>query len=171
MSARPIHQHPILEVDPDSQFLSEPMGTKRKFWCHDDDRDRWLFKYSRPGTGEHWSEKVASAIAALLEVPAAQVELARCRAEAGCASRSFLSADMELVHGNEILQEVDATYPVAQLGPVSKHTVRAVLSRLESVAPSGRFEAGHVSTAGTGAARSRPTCSAPAPLSSVAKTT
>lgn len=30
---------------------------------------------------------------------------------AGCASRSFLDDGMELVQGNEILQEVDASYP------------------------------------------------------------
>lgn len=36
-----------------------------------------------------------------------------------------------LVHGNELLQEVDESYPTVQLRGVSKHTVDAVLERLE----------------------------------------
>jgi hypothetical protein len=40
-----------------------------------------------------------------------------------------------LVHGNELLQEVDDTYPVTQLRGVSKHTVDAVFGQLSAVDP------------------------------------
>jgi hypothetical protein len=49
-----------------ARHLIETMGTKRKFWFTDTDGTRWLFKYSRAETGEHWSEKIAAEIGAWL---------------------------------------------------------------------------------------------------------
>jgi hypothetical protein len=40
-----------------------------------------------------------------------------------------------LVHGNELLQQVDQTYPVTQLRGVSKHTIDAVFEQLANVDP------------------------------------
>lgn len=112
------------------------MGTKRKFWFEDDDGVRWLFKYPRSGTGEHWAEKIAAEIGPALGVPCARVELATCAGVIGSISGSFAQDhNLSLVHGNELLQEVDSSYPVAQLRGVSKHTVSAVLERLEPMQP------------------------------------
>jgi HipA-like C-terminal domain len=110
------------------------MGTKAKFWYQDEDDTSWLFKFARSSTGEHWSEKIAAEIGAALGVPCAQVELALCDGHPGSVSRSFVEAgEGPLVHGNELLQEVDESYPTVQLRGVSKHTVDAVLGRLEGV--------------------------------------
>lgn len=53
---------PIISVEPDWVLEPEQMGTKDKFWFRDpndpEERD-WLFKFPTPGTGQHWSEKLA----------------------------------------------------------------------------------------------------------------
>ncbi|MEX1361901.1 MAG: HipA domain-containing protein [Nannocystaceae bacterium] len=112
------------------------MGTKAKFWYRAPNGEEWLFKFARDRTGEHWSEKIASEIGAALGVPCARVELACCDGLLGSVSRSFIDSDQEsLVHGNELLQEVDESYPSSQLRGVSKYTVDAVLERLDGVQP------------------------------------
>lgn len=66
--------YPILILDFDSPDVIEQLGSKPKFWFRKQDDDQpWLFKYTRVNTGEDWSEKIASEIAHLLEIPAAQV--------------------------------------------------------------------------------------------------
>jgi hypothetical protein len=54
----------ILKVPAGARIRDEPMGTKEKFWCEYEDGARYLFKFSRPDTGEHWSEKLAAELAA-----------------------------------------------------------------------------------------------------------
>lgn len=129
--------YPVFDVSSVARDLIETMGTKRKFWFTRDGT-RWLFKYSRPDTGEHWSEKVAAEIGAQLGIPVAQVELAMCNDTPGACSKSFLPDKGVLVHGNELLQKVDQAYPVTELRGVSKHTVDAVFAPLNDVeAPLG----------------------------------
>jgi len=67
---------PIVHVSRETGLGNETMGTKRKFWCRDEDGVEWLFKFARANTGEHWSEKLGAEIGTLLGVPCAQVELA-----------------------------------------------------------------------------------------------
>jgi len=129
------NRYPVIDVSSVARHLIEPMGTKRKFWFTGADGVRWLFKYSRRQTGEHWSEKIAAEIGALLGIPVARVELAMCDGSPGACSQSFLPREGALVHGNELLQEVDQTYPVTQLRGVSKHTVDAVFGQLLTVDP------------------------------------
>lgn len=94
---------PIIHVDPDSIISDEPLGSKKKFWFLHEDQ-RWLFKEARANTGEDWAEKIAAELAHLLNVNAAEVELAACEGRIGAASRSFVHhQDEDLVHGNEIL--------------------------------------------------------------------
>ena len=63
-------------VDPG--YAREPRGSRTKFWVRFvGEADRWLLKFPRPDTGEHWAEKVASEIGHLIGVDCAQVELAR----------------------------------------------------------------------------------------------
>ncbi len=78
------------------------MGSKPKFWFRYNDED-WLFKIARENTGEHWAEKVASEIAANLNLPTHRVELATYEGKRGSAVRSFLKKSEVLVHGNEVL--------------------------------------------------------------------
>ena len=62
----------------DTGETREPRGSRTKFWvrffAH---ADRWLLKFPRPNTGEHWAEKIAFEIGHLIGVDCAQVELAR----------------------------------------------------------------------------------------------
>ncbi|MCX4246809.1 HipA domain-containing protein [Paraliomyxa miuraensis] len=115
---------------------NETMGTKEKFWYRDGSGASWLFKFARRNTGEHWSEKIAAEIGHMLDIPCARVDLATCDGQPGSVSMSFVETGSgSLVHGNELLQEVDETYPTVRLRGVSKHTVGAVLQRLKGVDP------------------------------------
>ena len=52
----------IIELVPESPENFEPLGSKRKFWLRlSTDKQPWLFKYARGGTGEAWAEKIAQA--------------------------------------------------------------------------------------------------------------
>lgn len=68
----------------------EQLGSKRKFWFRHTDGQRWLFKYARPRTGEHWAEKVAADVAEALQLPHARVELARFHEAWGAMIRRLL---------------------------------------------------------------------------------
>lgn len=127
--------YPIVDVDPRGERGGEAMGTKDKFWWRDprdDEGPSWLFKYARENTGEHWSEKIASEVGRLLGVPVAQVELGSCEGRPGSLSLEFSEAAV-LVHGNELLQEVDSTYPMRVFHSVRQHSVENVLAVLDHV--------------------------------------
>ena len=55
------------------------MGTKPKFWYSDADDRLTLYKEGRPGSGEHWAEKICCEICKALELPHANYELAEWR--------------------------------------------------------------------------------------------
>jgi hypothetical protein len=74
---------------------------------------KWLFKRCRPHTGEDWAEKVAAEVAALLELPHALVELAEADGERGSICRDF-AGHSDLIHGNELLWQLDRTYPTSE---------------------------------------------------------
>lgn len=125
---------PILDIAAYVRISDEPMGSKDKFWCEDPRGTRYLFKNSRPNTGEHWSEKLAAELGHRLGVPCARVELATCNGRLGCVIESFIEQpSTSLHHGNELLQELDDTYPITQVRGVSKHCVSTVLSVLQQV--------------------------------------
>lgn len=128
------------------------MGSKEKFWTRMPDDDvRWLFKYSRPRVsgpsgghnsaaviteyaGEHWAEKIAAEIAAVLGIPHATVELAKEREShaPGAISRD-ITADVphgELIHGNDLLVELDASYPKSKQYHTHEHTIDHILRAL-----------------------------------------
>jgi hypothetical protein len=140
--------YPVHDVSTWTRFGNETMGTKAKFWCLDDQARRWLFKFARPGTGENWSEKIAAEVGLTLGVPCAHVELAECEGRPGSLTQSFVTEGSgPLVHGNELLQQRDATYPLVQLYGVSKHTVDAVLGLLATIAAPTSGDARLVSAA------------------------
>ncbi|MBN1612764.1 MAG: HipA domain-containing protein [Polyangiaceae bacterium] len=139
MSANPfpVYELPVDVVRDDL----EPLGTKRKFWYRNDAGEKWLFKYGRPGTGEHWAEKIASEIAGCLGLPCAEVELARHGEDWGTISRDFTNdGSYALVHGNELLGEQLPDYPTGRRYRVRQHTldaIRGVLSTTTIEAPAG----------------------------------
>jgi hypothetical protein len=112
----------------------EPLGSKKKLWFRDPSAavPRVLFKYNRPNTGEDWSEKIASELARLLGLPHAAVELASFADERGAALVDFTDNErFALVHGNEILESLDSSYPKQRRYGSKSHTVASVLSALE----------------------------------------
>ena len=133
--------YPVIQIEDDWVLDEEWMGTKTKFWVsRPDDSHPWLFKYSRKSgpvfAGEHWSEKLASEIAKMLGVPAADVELANYNDIPGCISRRFeeLSLDgVALVHGNEILAGSVEGYDQTQGYGLKAHTLDNIRTTTQSL--------------------------------------
>lgn len=95
-------------------------------------------------TGEHWAEKIAAEIAEVLGIPHAVVELARERQSdrPGVKARDLMATSPgELVHGNELLVELDPSYPMLRGNyHAREHTldnVFSVLSRPSVAIPTG----------------------------------
>ncbi len=126
----------ILELQSDSPEVIEQLGSKPKFWFRlQGDTQPWLFKYTRDNTGEDWSEKIASELARLLKIPAAQVELATFMGKRGCASRSFVETKkgFELIHGSEVLAGRVFGYEKSKQWGQSDHCVKNIISAVEQV--------------------------------------
>ncbi|MGC1030310.1 hypothetical protein [Pantoea agglomerans] len=116
----------------------EQLGTKEKFWFHyvDKETNPWLFKYSRAGTGEHWSEKCAAELCHLLGIPHAHYELAQTNDRLGIISPNMIPEQFRMVMGNEVLHSTSTDYPQPiQQGEkpvrVREHTVSRVLACLD----------------------------------------
>jgi len=124
----PVTRFPVFELDANvPREQEEQLGSKRKFWFRHVDGQRWLFKYARPDTGEHWAEKVAAEIAAALELPHAVFELARFDGSWGAMTWDFTGEGKRaLVHGNELLTELDPEYPTSNTYRLQAHTLGAV---------------------------------------------
>lgn len=114
---------------PSEERRDEQLGSKSKFWFTGSDKRPWLFKRGRQN--EDWSEKVAAELAGYLGLPHALVELAVCDGQRGVISQSFLQEGDRLVHGNELLFEVDTSYPMTGRFHTSAHTVDAAALALE----------------------------------------
>ena len=119
----------------------EQMGSKRKFWFTEPNKQSWLFKYNREKTGEDWSERIAAEIAELLNIPHADVQLATCEGERGIISKNFTdNGKNTLVHGNELLGFLIPEYPQRQKYKLSKHSINNIMGALSKdyiVAPLG----------------------------------
>ncbi len=126
--------YPVVTVDAGWKLDSEAMGTKVKFWYRmPEDNHRWLFKFPRKDTGEHWSEKIAAEIAALLNVSHGRVELAELDGERGSATETFARNRRELRHGNELLAKTVSGYDQEQRFGQSQHTLGNILQTLERI--------------------------------------
>jgi len=122
----------IINVPDDAAELTETMGSKPKFWFRRADYRRYLYKQTRPGTGEDWAENIAAELCGLLGLPHAEFELACWRHTRGVVTPSFVPQGGCLVHGNEVLRRVLPNYPSRpassrQFCRVPQHTVDAVL--------------------------------------------
>lgn len=134
----PLPPYPELEVPRSAERQDETLGTKYKFWFQAPGGAQLLFKRGREN--EDWSEKVAAEVALLLGLPAARVELASADREPGVVSLSFLGPADQLVHGNELLMDLWADYPVEDRYGVGEHALPAVaqaLSRAQAGPPPG----------------------------------
>jgi hypothetical protein len=120
----------IVDVTADVEHV-EPMGSKPKFWFEHPTWGTCLFKTSRPLTGEDWSEKLAERFASRLGIPHARYELASCRNERGVVTPRLTTDEERLVHGNEMLIELDPDYSTSSAGyRTPLHTVPAVIAAL-----------------------------------------
>jgi len=121
---------PILDASGWKTIEAESLGTKEKVWLTDDRKQEWLFKHPRPGTGEHWAEKVAAEVAGLLALPHAQVELASLHGKPGSVSLNFAPhrATGVLLHGNNLLAGVPGYEPAKKKPRL--HSVDIVLRAL-----------------------------------------
>ncbi len=130
--------YPIIKIRSDSKELVEQLGSKPKFWFRlEGDTQPWLFKYTRDGTGEHWSEKVAAEIAKLIELPAATVELADFMGKRGSASRSFVrrKEGFDLIHGDELLAGHVYGYERDRVFRHSNHSIQNIIEAVTKVFP------------------------------------
>lgn len=126
-------RYPIIEVDV-AERNQEDMGSKSKFWyTRQEDGAQWLFKYPRPGSGEHWAEKIAEQVAGLLEIPRGEVELAVFDGERGSATKSFVGDREQLFHGNQILERTEDDYDADKRFHQTSHTLHSVMRGLDRV--------------------------------------
>jgi hypothetical protein len=119
--------YPIVNIPLDAREDTEQLGSKPKFWALVDGR-RWLFKETRPDTGEDWAEKVAAEIAQAIGIRAATVELAEYAGRRGCISLNFVDveAGQALVHGNEVLAMQVTGYDKGKIFRQSDHTLENI---------------------------------------------
>lgn len=120
----------IEQVPTGAAESAEQLGTKFKFWYRDGGQRLILFKEGRPGTGDNWAEKIASELAALIEMPHVEYQLASYEDKIGVICNALIEPGEVLVHGNELL----TTYATDYAGNYEKaylrreHTVSRVLS-------------------------------------------
>lgn len=120
---------PIIEVPEDAVQETESLGTKFKFWFRKDKLD-YLYKQARPNTGEAWSEKIASELCQLLNLPHADYELAIWNDNFGTISPSFVPGNKTLMLGNDFLVKTNPSYPKFKTFRVSEHTLDVVVEAI-----------------------------------------
>ncbi len=116
----------------------EQLGSKPKFWFRwEVGERRWLFKYARSATGEHWAERIGAEVANLLGVPHADVELFKFGDSYGTASPSFVPPGIDLIHGNEILAGHVIGYDRKKRFRQNDHTFDRIVKALYEIFPKG----------------------------------
>jgi len=119
--------YPIIHVPDQAAELPEALGTKPKFWYSDGDR-LVLYKEGRPGSGEHWAEKICCELCHLLGIPHANYELATWKGHKGVVSEMFVPEGARMVFGNELLARMVTDYQQhAKRYKAREHTVRRVM--------------------------------------------
>jgi hypothetical protein len=119
-------QFSIYEVPEDAPSSLEQLGSKKKFWYED---NKILFKEGYSGSGEHWSEVVASRICDLLSLPAAGYEFARYKGNIGVITKTIVPDGGRLIHGNELLSKFnDNSYDKEKTFKNISYTVKAVVT-------------------------------------------
>jgi hypothetical protein len=130
-------------------LVDEQMGTKDKYWVWLDS-GHWLVKLCRVvdgrTLGEDWAEWLVHRLGGLLGVPTAVVEPALIRVH-GATMRGLASLDvrvdqrLRLVHGNELLAEVDDAYVPTMQRENLRYTVSAVRRALDGIGAPAEIDA------------------------------
>jgi hypothetical protein len=124
----------------------ETLGSKPKQWLYEPGNERrWLWKEATMNPyphksgqykkGDDWAEKVACEIARLLELPAAEVQLAYRAETMGTICLDFTDRQLELTLGNELLSGQDPGYTEASRRGDPRYTVAAVFAAINEVQP------------------------------------
>lgn len=128
-----------VEESPTGRTGEEPMGTKEKFWVLDSEEQLWLCKLVRvidgESRGEDWAEWLVHHLAGIVGIPTARVRPASYEGRRGIISLSVVAQDERLVHGNELLREVDSGYDEAEPRENPGYTLAAVRAALRGIAP------------------------------------
>lgn len=119
----------------------EQLGARDKVWLRETTTGTaglWLFKEPRgrglPELGaDLWAEVLASAVAALVSVPAVDVRFAHSGEQRGIISRKVSGT---LVHGNELLWLRNSAYAREQRGQVAGHDLDSIADVLDGYAGS-----------------------------------
>lgn len=130
---------PVISVDDWSYEWPEPMGKPGKRWLADPDGRSWLWKpttlqreqHQTFAKGEDWAEKLASELARLLGIPAADADLATLGGQAGVVIGNVVLANAELNHGNQLLAEVVAGYPIDRRQEVPEYRIETIAEALD----------------------------------------
>lgn len=129
--------YPIAEIKTKQEI--EQLGTKEKYWIYCPvDKCKKLFKIGRPNTGEDWAEVAAYEIARLIELPVAKYEFARYKDNLGTVSTSIVLDNEHLIHGNELLAEIDDKYPINKYYKVKEYrldTASKIVSVIDAQFP------------------------------------
>lgn len=126
--------YPVIAVAPAWRSHPEAMGTRSKFWYRQPGSpNRWLFKFPREDTGEHWAEKIAAETASYIGVFHGRVELAEYDGYRGSATESFARRVRELRHGNEVLAATVPGYDRSQRFGQSQHTLKNIWRALDEL--------------------------------------
>jgi len=125
----------VEEVKSEWERESEDMGSKRKFWYSSPTAGKWLFKFPRGSSGEHWAEKAAAEVATVLGIDHAIVELATFEGRRGSTTKSFASVDAGqiLIHGNQLLELEVQGYDPSKTFHQSSHTLKNIWRVFDTV--------------------------------------
>jgi hypothetical protein len=122
----------VIQIQPEWVLQQEALGSKEKFWFRSkDDEPEWLFKFPEPKTGQHWAEKIAAEVTAVLDILHARVELAEFQGTRGSATESFAREGRELFHGNQILAGKVLGYDPQKRFRQSDHTLANVFEAID----------------------------------------
>ena len=137
--------YPITTIQPEWVLKPEALGSKRKFWYRQANGESdWLFKYPEQNTGQHWAEKIATEIAALLDISHARVDLAIFQGNRGSTTESFMRDGQSLFHGNQIMAgHVFGYDPKVRRFQQSHHTLDNIFLALDKTfaTPEGALKA------------------------------
>ena len=119
------------------RWLSPPNSTAETPWLMKDRTFSESARFGRYPKGDDWSERVAAGIAQVMEIPAAQVELASKSTTGhpdliGVVSKRIHDDAGSLVHGNELLHQYRGT---SNAWDMTGYSLQAIKLALEEVGP------------------------------------
>lgn len=125
----------IISIADNAIDSPELVGSREKGWCWQENT-LCLLKIGRPQTGENWAEKAVSELCSLLNLPHAHYELAIWKEKLGVITRTFIPQGGQLILGNELLTEVDESYPAEKRYKQYQYTLSIIEALITKHEPS-----------------------------------